>query len=234
MGADAERFDPAVIAGLDEPVRRYFTHAIVPGAPLGQSVHLQMTGRIKVGLWLPFEADQDVDGRSFTWRARAGWGAFKPLHVVDRYGDAQGETRGRLLGRLTLFHNADPNTTRSAAGRSALESVAFAPATVLPQPGVRWHAEAEDRIVVQLDLPPERPEVCALIDERGALGSVDTLRWGNVGQKEFGYIPCGGDIQDEAPFGDFVLPKALKVGWWFGTPRYAPFFEARILSARVG
>jgi uncharacterized protein DUF6920 len=234
MSADATRFDAGLLAGLDEPVRRFFTHALVPGAPLGQPVRLHMTGRIKVGLWLPFDADQEIDGRSFTWRARAGWGAFKPLHVVDRYRDAKGEMRGRLAGRLTLFHASDGNTTRSAAGRAALECVAFAPATVLPQLGVRWRAEAEDRIVAEFDLPPERPEVHAVIDERGALRSISTLRWGNVGQKEFGYIPCGAEIVEEARFRELVLPSSVTVGWWFGTPRYDPFFEARILTAGPG
>ena len=32
-------------------------------------------------------------------------------------------------------------------------------------------------------------------------------------------------------FGDLVLPSRVTVGWWFGTPRYEPFFEATILSA---
>jgi len=215
-------------------VRRYFTHAIAPGAAIGQTMHLQMTGRIKVGRWLPFDAAQDVDGRAFTWRARAGWGPFRPLNVVDRYGDAQGETRGRLLGRLTLFHATDPDTTRSAAGRTALESVAFAPATVLPQLGVRWRAESEHEIVAEFDLPPERPEVHALIDERGGLRSVSALRWGNAGGKRYGYVPCGAEIEGEERFGGITLPSSVKVGWWFGSPSYEPFFVARIVHARAG
>jgi hypothetical protein len=231
--AGAHGFDPDLLAGLDEPVRRYFTHAIAPGARVGASVHLHMTGRIKVGRWLPFDADQDTDGRGFAWRARAGWGPFKPLHVVDRYRDAAGQTRGRLFGRLTLFDATDADTTRSAAGRSALESVAFAPTTVLPQTGVRWRAEGENLIVAEFHLPPERPEVRAVIDERGALRSVSTLRWGNAGQDHFGYIPCGAEMKDESRFGDLVLPSRLEVGWWFGTPRYEPFFETRILGATI-
>jgi hypothetical protein len=41
-----------MLAGLDEPVRRYCTHAISDGAPLPKGVHMAMSGRIKVGLWL--------------------------------------------------------------------------------------------------------------------------------------------------------------------------------------
>ncbi len=59
------------------------------------------------------------------------------------------------------------------------------------------------------------------------------MRWGNVGQQEFGYIPFGGDIHAERRFDNLVLPSQVTVGWWYGTPRYRPFFEATILSAET-
>ena len=115
------RFTPDVLTGLDEPVRRYFSHAICDGAALPNGVLMAMSGRIKVGLWLPFTAEQTVDGRSFTWRARVGRGPLTPLRVTDHYADAAARTEGRLLGRVTLFHAADVNTARSAAARAAIE-----------------------------------------------------------------------------------------------------------------
>jgi hypothetical protein len=227
----AARFQRSLISDLDEPVQRFFTHAIRDGAALGDRVCLTMTGRIKVGTWLPFSAEQTVDGRSFAWRARVGWGAITPLRVLDRYADGVGSTEGRLLGRLTLFHADDANTARSAAARTALESVTFAPTSVLPQRGVAWRADSENVIIGRFDLPPEHPEVHARIDERGALVSVSTLRWGNPGDQTFDYIPCGCETHAERRFGDLQIPSSLSVGWWFDTPRYAPFFKAHIHDA---
>jgi hypothetical protein len=226
------RFTADQLAGLDDPVQRYFTHAISDGAPLTTGVRMTMSGRIKVGLWLPFTAEQTVDGRSFEWRARVGLGPLTPLRVTDRYADAAGHTEGRLLGRVPLFHVEDDNTARSAAGRAAIESVVFAPPSVLPDRGVAWRAEAEDVIVARFDLPPERPEVLVRIDARGAIRTVSSLRWGNAGEKSFRHIPFGGEIHAERRFGDLVLPSKLSVGWWFETPRYAPFFSARIHDVR--
>jgi hypothetical protein len=123
---DVTRFDRSLVSDLDEPVQRFFTHGVRDGAALGGGVRLRMTGRIKVGTWLRFTAEQIADGRSFAWRARVGWGPITPLHVVDRYADGAGVTEGRLLGRLRLFHGDDLDTTRSAATRAALESVVFA------------------------------------------------------------------------------------------------------------
>ena len=122
-----------MLAGLDEPVVRYLTHAIAEGTPLAPGVRLRMSGRIRVRLWLPFTADQECDGRSFTWRARVGRGSFTPLVVTDRFADGAGSMDGRLLGRVPLFHADDPDTGRSAAGRAALEAI-LAPVGLLPAP----------------------------------------------------------------------------------------------------
>lgn len=131
---------------------------------------------------------------------------------------------------MTLFHAHDDNTTRSAATRAAIESVVFAPPSVLPDRGVAWRAESENVIVVRLDLPPERPEVRVRINDHGAIRTVIAQRWGKAGEKTFRYIPFGGKIHAERRFGDLLLPSSASVGWWFDTPRYAPFFHADITT----
>ncbi len=225
-------FDPAELAGEPELVRRYLTHAIRPGAPRAPAMRLTMRGRIKVGRWLPFEATEQIDGRSFDWRARVGIGALTLLTVEDRFasGTGMGATSGRLFGRLRMFGRADADTARSAAGRAAVESF-WAPLSLLPRAGARWRAEGDCKVVATLDIPPERPEVTLEIDGEGALKSACTERWGNAAQDHFGYVPCGGTMHAERRFGELVLPSRVTVGWWFGTPRYEPFFEAEILEA---
>lgn len=224
----AGHFAPGMIAELDEPVRRYFAHAIRDGTRLTSAVSLTMRGRIKVGAWLPFTAEQECDGRSFTWRAKVGWGAFTPLVVTDRFAGGTGSTHGRLFGRVNLFHAGDQNTTRSAAGRTALDSVVFAPTTVLPVQGVTWRAEGSEVIVADFDLFPERPRVRVRIDEHGAVRSVWAQRWGPTGRHTFAYLPCGGVVHAERRFGGLVVPSEITVGWRFGTNRFTPSFRAEI------
>ena len=201
------RFTSDMLADLDEPVRRYFSHAISDGAALSNGVRMAMSGRIKVGLWLPFTAEQTVDGRSFTWRARVGRGPLTPLRVIDRYADGAGSTEGRLLGRVTLFRRrgrqhgpvgGDACRDRERRVRAAQRA---------PERGVAWRAETENVIVARFDLPPEQPEVRVRIDDHGAIRTVSALRWGNAGEKTFQYIPFGGEIHAERRFGDLVLPS---------------------------
>ena len=215
---------------MQEPVQRYFAHALPTGPPPGgvaaAAVRLRMTGRIKLGLWVPFTAHEECDGRSFAWRARVG-----PLHVTDRFADGAGGMRGRLFGRRTLFDVSSGDVTRSSAGRAALEAI-WCPAALLPDRGVTWRAEADDLIVAAWDVPPERPELRLRIAPDGGVREASALRWGNAGRKQFGYIPCGSEVRAERRFGDVVVPSEVTVGWWFGTPEYEPFFTARIDDLR--
>ncbi len=218
------------LAGLDEPVRRYLEHALGRRTTGPAGVRLRMRGRIRVGRWLSFVAEQTFEGHAFTWRARAGWGPARPLHVTDRYAGGVGSLDGSLLGRLPFLHEEGEDVSRSAAGRAAAESV-WVPATLLPGSDTRWRAESSTRIVATLSVAPERPEVTLDIDARGAVRRISMLRWGNVGRRGYGYIPFGADVHAERRFGDLILPSHVTVGWWFGTPRHGPFYEATLLAA---
>jgi hypothetical protein len=211
---------------IPEPVERYLAHAMPAGPPPDPAVRLRMAGRIKLGLWLPFTAEEECDGRSFVWRARVG-----PLHVTDRFAGGAGAMRGRLFGRRTVFEAASDDVTRSSAGRAALEAI-WCPAALRPEHGVAWRAESDDHIVATWDVPPERPEVHLRIGPDGAVRAARAERWGNVRRQSYGYIPCGCEVHTERRFGELVVPSEVTVGWWFGTPEYAPFFRARVEDVR--
>ena len=215
---------------IDEPVQRYLDHAMPQGAPPTSGALLTMEGRIKVGPWLAFDARQEFHGHAFTWRARAGLGRFRPLRVTDRYADGEGSMDGRLFGRVRVLHADGADVARAAAARAAAESI-WVPQTLLDH-DVRWRAESDSEIVAAFHVAPEDVELRFTIDADGALRAISVLRWGNVGQDHFGYIPFGGEILAERRFGDLVVPSRVSIGWWFGTPRYEPFFEATITGMR--
>lgn len=211
-------------------LRRYFDHALPAGPYASQGVRLTMRGRIKAGLWLPFTADQEGDGRSFTWRARCGWGPIKPLTVVDRFDGGQGSIDGRIFGRLRLFHAEDENTSRSAAGRAVAEGI-FSPASLIGDPEVQWAADPDDGVTARREFGGEFVELRITTTAVGAVTSIRLERWGKVGKGAYGYIPFGADVHEERRFGSLVIPSRVTAGWWHGTPKFQPFFEASITSA---
>lgn len=215
---------------LPHPVRRYLAHAVPAGEAGIPGVRLTMSGRIKVGIWLPFVATQRCDGKSFVWRASVGLGPLRPLDVTDRYEGGEGSTCGKLLSRWTLFEQTDANVVRSAAGRAALEAM-FAPRALLPGRGYAWRAEADDHIVASAEIPPEHVEVHLRIAPDGRLLNVAAQRWREVTKGTFAYLPFGADIHAERRFGDVVIPSRVSAGWNYGTDRYSPFFKATIATA---
>lgn len=215
--------EAGVSVSLEEPVRRYLEHA-----GDGTRARLTMRGRIKAGRWLPFRAEQDLDGHSFEWRARVGVGPLTPLTVVDRFAGGTGTTTGVLFGRKRLFGASGPDTTRSAAGRAGLEAI-WVPGR-FREPDVEWRVETHDHLVATLSIPPERVEVHLQIGPGGELRSAWAPRWGDVGRDGFGYIPCGCEVRAERRFGRVTVPSRVSVGWWWGTPRYEPFFEAELTT----
>jgi len=225
------RFDVGMLAGLPEPVRRYFAHAIADGAPLASGARLTMRGQIRLGAWMPFRAVQESRADAFRWRARVAAGLFG---VTDRFAAGRGVMDVRLFGRARLVHADDEHTTRSAATRAALEAATYAPPVLLGHPGVAWEARSGELIVASWDVGPERPEVHVRIADNGAVRSVSALRWGNQGTRRHQYIACGCEVHAERRFGPYVLPSAISVGWWWETPRYAPFFRAQLTNVVLG
>lgn len=220
-------YDPVELEDLPEPVRRYLGHALAPGVPLARRVRLEMTGRIRVGAWLGFEAEWEGDGRSFSWRASAGPWRLRPLLVHDQFSDGTGSMEVRLRRGPRLLRADGEDVARSGAGRAALEAI-WSPASLLPRCGVEWRAEPDGTIVATRSVPPERVELSVVIDDDGAVRSCSGMRWRDA---KHGYEPFGAEVTAERSFGGLTIPNRLDVGWGFGTDKWSPFFSCEVTAA---
>jgi hypothetical protein len=228
----AARFEQRALADPDEPVRRYFGHALADGARLARGARLALAGHIRVGTWLRFRSVWEGDGRSFSWEAAAGRGRVPLLHVHDQFAGGVGSMDIRLrppsrrLPEVKLLHAENADIARSGAGRAALEAL-WAPPALLPDRGVSWRADSEELIVASWSVPPEQPELRITIAASGAVRSYRALRWRSA--KE-GYVPFGADIHAERTFGAFTVPSRLTAGWGHGTDTWSPFFACEVTA----
>jgi hypothetical protein len=210
---------------LDEPVRRYFAHALGDGAPRARGARLRLRGRIKVGAWLRYDSVWEGDGRSFSWRATAGLGPLAVLRIHDRFADRVAWMDVRLrTPPLRLLHVENEDTARSGAGRAALEAL-WAPFSLLPERGVRWRAEADEVVVASWEVPPETPELRISIAADGAVRSYSALRWRDA---KSGYVPFGADVHAERTFAGVTIPATITAGWGHGTADWVPFFTGAV------
>lgn len=229
-----ERFDPATIAHLPEPARRYLNHAIAPGTVLAKAVRLSMHGTIRLhGDWHAFEAEQVIRwDRGMIWRARAkmhpGW-----VTGADRLIDGEGAMRWKLFGLVPVMESEGPDVTRAAAGRLEVESI-WLP-SVLMGDAMGWSAADAEHPHVDVRVAGEHADVELTIDHEGALQKAALLRWGQPeGDDAYHWVPFGGFVDAEARFGGYTIPSELRVGWHFGSERFASegeFFRCTLTEA---
>jgi hypothetical protein len=225
--AGPDRFDPAELDGLPEPVRRHLGLAVAPGTPLHTSARLRMRGSIKVGRWLPFRARQVLSPRhGFVWAARAAW----LITGSDRYLDGAGAMEWKLAGLVTVAHAEGADVARSAAGRAGAEGI-WLPTALLPRFGVRWAAVAGDRVTAAFTVGEIPLELELRLDAAGHVVSLAFDRWGDPGGGgSFGWHRFGGEITGYASFGGLTIPSAGRFGWFYGSDRWdeGEFFRYRI------
>jgi hypothetical protein len=208
--AGPERFGPAELDGLAEPVRRHLSQAVAPGTPLHTSARLTMRGQIKVGRWLPFRARQVLSpGRGFVWTARAAG----VIAGTDRYVDGAGAARWRLAGLVTVADGDGPDVSRSAAGRAGAEGI-WLPTALLPRFGVRWAAPADDLVTAAFAVGDTPVTLELRLDPAGRIVSLAFDRWGDPGDSgSFGWHRFGGRITGYASFGGLTIPAQGRLGW---------------------
>lgn len=217
-------------AAVPEPAQRWLAHAVAPDAPVASVAVLKMTGRIKVGGWLPFRAVQVIaPPHGFVWVARAGWG---PLSVTgfDSYGNGEGQMRWLLGGRIPLVTESGPDITRSDADRLALDAVWLPPSFA----HVRW-AQSDDKgsALAVRTIGDEEAAVEIRVADDGRLTSVRMQRWSAQGKQPWGRHPCGGIVEAEATFDDIAIASSVRVGYGIGTDRWTKgeFFRCQITDA---
>ena len=227
-------FTKDMVAGLDEPVQRYFLHAIAPGTPLAAYVELEMSGSIRMkpdADWQPMQASQIVaESGGFVWQANVG-NSLMSLNGADYYAQHHGRVKFSLWGLIPLVDAQSNDVDRSSIGRLCVEYV-WLPSALLPHNGVAWQAIDRNNIQASFEIDNEPITLNLSIDNEGRLLNLSIPRWADATEdKNWQYIPFGGEIAAEQTFGGYTVPSKMDAGYWFGTDKYWTFFQATIEQA---
>jgi hypothetical protein len=221
------------VAGLPAPVQRYLRWAIAPGTRLAQAAHLQMEGRVKIGRWLPFRAEELLAPHAgFVWPART-----LGLAGSDRCVDGHGALDWKLFGRVPVIHAEGPDVSRSAANRGAAEAI-WVPTALLPRFGVEWDAVDHSHLVARYAMGGHPVEQHLHVDPgTGRLLRFHLDRWGDPDESgTWRPVSFGGDATAWSSFEGVSVPSAGRVGWYYGTPDFLPrgeFFRYEITGLRL-
>lgn len=227
-------FSEEMVTDLPEPARRYFTYAIRPGTPLLPVVVIEMKGRFSLGSkddprYQPMEARQIlVAPEGFVWAMRTRGG------MLLSGSDSSHWTRFRIFGLVPVARlGGDPDHTRSAFGRHIAESVIWAPAALLPGPGVTWSVVDDDTARVTIRHGDLSQAVDVTVDGEGKPVIVSFQRWSDANpDKEHRLQPFGAVMSDFRDVAGYRLPFRVEAGNMFGTDDYFPFFLADVTEIR--
>jgi len=208
---------------------------MAPGVRLSSKVRIAMEGKIKLKTWTPFKARQILRvGEGFVWRATGGSG---PLRFVggDTLWNGKADLDFKMWGMIPVAHESGPDIDRSAVGRLAAETVAWAPQALTPQMGATWTSIDGSKATVTLPVLGEDVDVTVTIADDGRLRELVTQRWGDPEQDEFGFHPFGASVLELADVDGITIVSDGRVGWWWGTDRQAEgeFFRFSINDTRV-
>ena len=232
---DAGAFDPAMVADLPEPARRYFTFSIQPGTPLSPVAEFEMEGELGLGekadpRYRPMRARQILaPPHGLVWRLNAG-----PISGSDGAMPETSWTRFWLFSLVPVVRVAgDRDHHRSAFGRVVAEAAIWTPAALLPSETVTWESLGPDKARAHMKGPSCEQWVEITVNAKGAPVEVKIDRWSNANpEKTYRLQPFGGTLADHRNFGGFRVPTRVDGGNHFGTDDYFPFFKAIVTDMR--
>jgi hypothetical protein len=148
----------------------------------------------------------------------ARWG---PVWIsgYDRYTDATGEMRWRLLSRIPVMSAAGPDIDRRAAGRVALGAL-LVPNAWLGGPVTRRTGGNDDTVIADWQVDNQTLPVTLTVAPDGGLHSLTMPRWAQPAGHPWGQYPCGGILSDEIDFSGVKLGRNMRAGYFYGTDKW--------------
>ena len=234
-GNTAGVFDPAMVAGLPEPARRYFSFSIRPGARLRAVAVLEMTGEIGLGSkaspnYRPMTARQILaPPAGLVWRLLSGAISGSDAALPDT-----SWTRFWLLHLVPIVRvSGAADHHRSAFGRVVSEAAFWTPAALLPSDHVSWEELGPDAARATLTHGDFAQSVEITVNDDGAPVEVVIDRWSDVNPDNvFRRQPFGGTLSNYREFDGIRVPTRVEGGNHFGTDDYFPFYKATVTSLR--
>lgn len=229
-----DHFDSGMIAELPEPARRYFGYVIRPGAEILPVVEIDMRGQFSLGSkedprYQAMEARQILAApEGFVWAMRTRGGMPVSGSDSGRW------TRFRIFGLVPVARiGGDPDHARSAFGRYVGEAVIWAPAALLPGPGVAWQPVGDNTARVTVTRGDLAQAVDVTVDEDGRPVEVSFQRWSNANPDKIHRLqPFGAVMSDFREVRGYRLPFRVEAGNMYGTDAYFPFFRADVTAIR--
>ncbi|HKV10765.1 MAG TPA: DUF6544 family protein [Thermoanaerobaculia bacterium] len=228
-------FSPEQLAGLPEPVVRYFRFALTPGRPLAHRARIEHVGEFRSALdapWSPFTSVEHfaADPPGFLWDAKIRMAPLTTVRVRDSYVDGTGGMLGKIAGLIPVVDQSGSPEIASGALQRYLAEAVWLPAALLPENGVTWEAIDADSARATLTHAGTTISLVFRFGENGEIVSTYTPgRFRDVNGKGV-LTPWEGTHRRYEEIGGVKVPSEGEVAWILPEGRLT-YWRGRIVRA---
>jgi hypothetical protein len=213
--AKASRFSRDDLAGLPDPVVRYFEFALTPGQPLVRNARFEQVGdfAMRANCWSPFTAVEyfSVEPRGFLWDARIRLAAMIPLYVRDGYFAGEGAMYGTVAAIAPVVNQRGTSQMASGELLRYLAELVLLPTALLPSGGISWKPLDHNTARVTLTDGPTTVSCDVAFSERGEIVRVSAMR--NFADRKLELTPWVGRFSDYRRVNGMMVPMSSEVEW---------------------
>jgi len=209
-------YDPKEIAGLPEPVQRFFKTVLKEGQAIVAKVELSQKGQFnmneKLDKWNKFTATQLVITQQlgFDWDARIQMAPMLNAFVHDTYLLGAGNLHASLLGLFTLANMHDAPELNQGELLRFFAEAAWYPTSLLPSQGVIWEAINENSALATLT---DGETTASVVFQFNAEGVIDTIRAEDRYRDKLTAMPWVGRFREYSIQNGMLIPLYGEVGW---------------------
>lgn len=231
--ADAPPYSRDELAGLPDPVVRYFDFALTPGQPIVRNLRIRQTGEfaMRPEAWQPFTAVQVFSvPPGFLWDARVRLAPGMSFYVRDGYVAGEGVLYGAVSALIPVVNERGTPAMASGELLRYLVEAVFFPTALLPRDGVSWLPIDESTARVTLTDGATTVSSDVTFGERGEVTGISALRNHDIHHAAT-LTPWFGRFRDYRRVEGMMIPTYGEVEWRLPEGPFC-YFRGRVVDAR--
>jgi hypothetical protein len=207
------------LAGLPQPVQKYFRNVLVDGQRFIRYAKIEQVGELQVDpdveKWSPFKAKQVVthNPMAFLWDAKVNLTPLLHVRVRDSLVNGHGAGKVFLMSVIPVGNESDNPELNSGSLYRYLAEAVWHPTSLLPQAGVRWETIDNLRALARLEKNGIKVALEFRFNNNGEITGLYTEdRFGKFGDS---YVlhPWEGRFSNYQDFDGVKIPTEGEVGW---------------------
>ena len=209
-------YDSKEIAGLPEPVQRFFKTVLKEGQEIVAKVEFLQKGQFnmneKLDKWNNFTATQLVVTHrlGFDWDARIQMAPMLNAFVHDTYLLGVGNLHASLMGLFTLANMHDAPELNQGELLRFFAEAAWYPTSLLPSQGVSWEAINDRSALATLT---DGETTASVVFQFNAEGVIASIRAEERYRDKTTAMPWSGRFGEYSLESGMLIPLYGEIGW---------------------